>query len=409
MKRSFNFKSVEPAPNITMEHWLDWKWQLKHALKTHEDFLNYFALTQTEDLALKKGHAHFRFQTTPYYAALANRENADCPIRKTSVPQINEFNEAPAQQMLDPLGEKNNRPSDRIIHRYPDRALFWLTDQCSVYCRYCTRKHFTASNQSKASEDKLNEAVKYVTAHPEIREIIFSGGDPLVVSDDALLAAVEAFYKIPHVELIRLGTRVPVVLPMRVTAALLLELKKFQPVYWMTHFNHPDELSNLSAERLEIIVDHGFPVFNQMVLLNGINNHPAIVQALSRRLLSLRVKPYYMFQCDPSEGSDHFRTSIADSLKIQKELWGKISGLMMPNFSLDIPGGGGKVGFTPSFSNSTDNSWQNLTNEAVTHFCGFDGVSGAYINPPMDTIKQPMVSDIYLEEWARLQSKMQLT
>lgn len=384
--------------------WNDWKWQLRNALKATTDFAKYFDVSPEEQSVIDKCGGKFMAQTTPYYAALARRQDRTCPIRKISIPDGQELTLSPQQEMLDPLGEQHNRPTSRIVHRYPDRVLFWLTDQCSVYCRYCTRKHFTASGQSKATSDELVEAVEYVSKHPEIREVIFSGGDPLVASDEVLLNAIEQFYKLPNVEIIRLGTRVPVVLPMRISPGLLLELKKFKPIFLMTHFNHPDELSDLSAERLELFVDHGIPVFNQMVLLNGINNHPALVQALSRRLLHLRIKPYYMFQCDPSLGTDHFRTSIEDSLQIQRALWGRVSGLMMPSLSLDIPGGGGKVSFAPGFLNGSQPiDQENLLKEKVS-FKGFDGVCGDYHNPPPEKIIKPVVGAQYQEEWNRLRT-----
>jgi len=296
--------------------------------------------------------------------------------------------------MLDPLGERKNNPAPRIIHRYPDRVLFLITDICSVYCRYCTRKHFTGQEQAFVKSDEYQEALKYIQSHPGIREVILSGGDPLTVSDAQLDRTLYDLRKIEHVEIIRIGTRMPVVCPMRITEDLVKILRKHKPVFLMSHFNHPREVTAEAAAAVELFVDHGIPVMNQMVLLNGVNNHPAIVQALSRRLLFLRAKPYYMFQCDPSHGTDHLRTSIEDSLEIQKELWGNLSGLAMPNLSVDIPDGGGKAYYVPSFETSRS--------EERREYRGWDGVEAEYINPAANKIVKPLDAEMYLEEWEQL-------
>jgi lysine 2,3-aminomutase len=298
------------------------------------------------------------------------------------------------QALNDPLAEKNNNPVSRIIHRYSDRVLFLVTDVCSVYCRYCTRKYFTGSDQAMVAPEELESALNYIREHKGIREVILSGGDPLTLGDSQLERILKEIREIEHVEIIRLGSRMPVVAPMRLTDDLVKILKKYKPVYMMTHFNHPRELTKVAAEGLEKLVDNGVPVFNQMVLLNGINNHPAIVQALSRRLLYLRVKPYYMFQCDPSEGTDHLRTSIEDSLAIQKELWGHLSGLAMPQFSVDIPNGGGKTSLVPNFQTEHQNERRK--------FIGWDGVEADYVSPSTDQILKPIDSENYIAEWESL-------
>jgi lysine 2,3-aminomutase len=378
LKSRKNLKFIEPLPGVSSEQWNSWTWQLKSAFKTKEQFENYFILTEEESRAFET--PNFKIQVTPYYASLSSAILPQDPIRKIIVPRIQE-SQFLNQQMLDPLGENKNRPHPRIIHRYPDRLLLLITDYCSVYCRYCTRKHFTAKDQVLIKKEQLNSAIEYIKTHKEVREVIFSGGDPLTVSDDFLLSVVEEIYKIDHVDLIRLGTRMPVVVPMRIQKALLENLKAFQPIYFMVHFNHPKEITQQSAEALTLLVDNGFPVFNQMVLLNGVNNHPVVIEELSRRLLRLRVKPYYMFQCDPSIGTDHLRTSIEDSLKIQKQIWGKISGLAMPNLSLDIPGGGGKVGWVPNYITGIKDN--------IFSFKGWDGIEGEYVNPPEEMIEEP--------------------
>ncbi|MGZ3774994.1 MAG: KamA family radical SAM protein [Pseudobdellovibrionaceae bacterium] len=386
--------SYSPKPSqIAKSDWNDWTWQLRHSLKTQADFEQYFTLTSDEQKAFSGGKELFNIRATPYYASLANQGPGDS-IRQILMPHRFEI-ETGAQQMLDPLGEKNNNPSPRVIHRYSDRVLFLITDICSVYCRFCTRKHFTGQEQAFIKTEEYNQALSYIRKHTGIREVILSGGDPLTVSDSQIDRVLTDLRAIDHVEIIRIGSRMPVVCPMRVTEDLVKILKKHKPVFVMSHFNHPAELTLEAAEALERFVDNGVPVMNQMVLLNGINNHPAIVQALNRRLLYLRVKPYYMFQCDPSIGTDHLRTSVEDSLEIQKELWGHLSGLAMPNLSLDIPNGGGKTYLVPNFE---------VAREGLTRsYVGWDGVTSEYISPPAEKIKKPDVSQ-YQEEWVSLKS-----
>jgi len=271
-----------------------------------------------------------------------------------------------------------------------------ITDICSVYCRFCTRKHFTGQEQAFIKEEEFQKALQYLRAHTGLREVILSGGDPLTVSDQQLYRVLSEIRKIEHIEIIRIGTRMPVVCPMRVSDDLVKMLREFKPVFLMSHFNHPRELTEESAQAIERFVDHGVPVMNQMVLLNGVNNHPAVVQALSRRLLYLRAKPYYMFQCDPSQGTDHLRTTVESSLQIQKELWGHLSGLAMPQFSVDIPDGGGKAYYVPSFETSRE--------ESIRYYVGWDGVKAEYRDPDVNSQCPPSDYENYLEEWNELKA-----
>jgi lysine 2,3-aminomutase len=380
-----------PRPsNVNEADWNNWTWQLRNSLKTQSDFSAHFELASDERAAFEAGKELFNIRTTPYYASLAGGPGDS--IRQILMPHRFELFEG-LQQMLDPLGEKKNNPVSRVIHRYSDRVLFLITDICSVYCRFCTRKHFTGQDQAFIKNEEYEAALNYIKAHPGIREVILSGGDPLTVSDAQLDRVLTDLRKIDHIEIIRIGTRMPTVCPMRVTDDLVKILKKHKPVFLMSHFNHPNELTAEAAEALEKLVDNGVPVMNQMVLLNGINNHPVIVQALNRRLLYLRVKPYYMFQCDPSQGTDHLRTSVEDSLAIQKEMWGHLSGLAMPNLSVDIPNGGGKAYYVPDF--------QTGQKDQVREYVGWDGVEAQYISPTPEKIKKPDIS-AYAEEWQAL-------
>jgi len=386
----FHFAKTEPFPGVANADWNSWAWQFKHGLVSLEDFARHFDLRPDERLAFQDKPS-FQIRSTPYYAALAARSEA---VRRMIVPTAQELADG-GQQVSDPLGERKHSPRERLIHRYPDRVLFLVTDQCSLYCRYCLRKHFTGQDQAFVGSKDYEAALSYLSGAHGVREVILSGGDPLTLGDSRLERVLHDLRAIEHIEIIRVGTRMPVVCPMRVTDETVKLLQKYKPVYLMTHFNHPRELSYEAAEVIERLVDQGVPVFNQMVLLNGVNNHPALVQALSRRLVYLRAKPYYMFQCDPSPGSEHFRTSVEESLEIQRELWGRLSGLAMPNLSLDIPGGGGKVGLVPNFETSVA--------EGERHYRGWDGQEGVYQEPAITAIA-PDFSE-YSSEWESLKGQ----
>ncbi|MGE0633403.1 MAG: KamA family radical SAM protein [Pseudobdellovibrionaceae bacterium] len=385
----FHFEIAKKPEAVAEKDWMDWGWQLRHSLKKQSDYELHFDLSESEKAAFQGENSIFKVRTTPYYASLIPKTGDD-PIRKIVIPTVREL-ESDHQALFDPLGERKNNPVSRIIHRYPDRALFLVTDICSVYCRYCTRKHFTGQERAFAKKDEYSEALEYIRSHSGIREVILSGGDPLTLSDSQLEKVLLDLRSIEHIEIIRLGTRMPVVCPMRVTPELTKILRKHAPVFMMTHFNHPRELTAEAANALSLVVDSGIPVMNQMVLLNGVNNHAAIVQALSRRLLYLRVKPYYMFQCDPSIGTDHLRTSVENSLEIQKQLWGVLSGLAMPNLSLDIPDGGGKAAYVPNFEIAKV--------ERVRTYRGFDGVTAEYVSPPETEMRVPVDVHLYQSEW----------
>lgn len=403
----FEFPVSTVPDGVASLDWTNWLWQMRHSLSTESDFAKVFELTEAEKQGLNEGRKLFEVRTTPYYAALAATPDAILrgehdPIRRILMPRSEELHRG-AQAMLDPLGERKNNPAPRIVHRYPDRALFLVTDFCSVYCRYCTRKHFTGGEESFIRGQDYEKALSYIRRATGLREIILSGGDPLTLSDERLERVLFDIRKIEHIEIIRVGTRMPVVCPMRVTEDLVKILRQAKPVFLMTHFNHPRELTAEAAHAIETFVDHGVPVFNQMVLLNGVNNDVRIVQALSRRLLFLRAKPYYMFQCDPSIGTDHLRTSVEESLEISRELWGRISGLAMPNLSLDIPNGGGKASLVPNFEL---NEFRTGTREEGVSrvFEGWDGIRATYKSPPVSQYMRPLDAEFYEREWLELTS-----
>lgn len=347
------FRPLGRPKNISSQQWNDWKWQLRNIKKSFEH----------------KGNKLFLSGVSPYYFRLVEKH----PVLSPTVRPTEKELSSAVQELKDPLGEEKHSPYPRLIHRYPDRVLLLVTDHCGIYCRYCTRKRFTGKNQAFIPKTELMQIFSYIRRHKGIRELILSGGDPLSLSDSLLDYLMREIRSIEHIEIIRVASRMPVACPMRLTDSLIQIFKKHQPVFLMTHFNHPLELTKEAQEALIRVADAGVLMFNQTVLLNKINNHPSIIQALMRRLLYLRVKPYYMFQCDPSEGSDHFRTSVQNSQWIQRELWGRFSGLALPNLSLDIPGGGGKVGIVPEFTlQKGKDKWL---------FKGWDGLESTYINP----------------------------
>ncbi len=370
--------------------WLDWKAQLKHSYRTKADFTDFFKLSLEEEKGFLNGSSVFNIQSTPYYTSLADPKNPLDPIRRMILPRDEEILNLEMTQN-DPLGENENRPCERLIHRYSDRVLFLITDYCGIYCRYCTRKHFTGGGKVLPAKDEYQEALDYIEKNKGIHEVILSGGDPLTLSNAKLDKILTDLDSIPHVELIRVGSRMPAACPMRLDKGLLKVFKKETPIVLMSHFNHHQEVSSLAKKYLRAFAEGGVQIFNQMVLLNGVNNSAALVYKLSRELISCKVFPYYMFQCDPSPGTTHLQIPIQESLEIQRELWGHSSGLAMPTYSIDIPSGGGKTYLTPNYIES-------FKDEAV-EFKGFDGVQAIYLNPPTEQSLKPYVAEGVSEEW----------
>lgn len=385
------FIAVTIPKNILKTDWFNWKWQLRSVLKVKKDYETYLTLTQQEQKAFDTGGA-FSVQTTPYYAQLANSQNPSA-LRTIIIPHINETKKG-KQALKDPLGEVHHSPVKHVIHRYPDRVVFLVTDLCPIYCRYCTRKRFTATQKKIINTTEYQKALEYIKKNKGIREIILSGGDPLTLADSILENILKDLRSIQHIEIIRIGSRMPAVCPMRLSKTFANMIKKYHPVFIMSHFNHPAEITAEAATALTTMADNGIPVYNQMVLINKVNNHPAIVQALSRKLLLLRARPYYMFQCDPSLGTDHLRTSITNSRWIQKSLYGVLSGLATPRWVVDIPGGGGKVELVPS---------SNIDTKNTSHiFTGWDNITAPYIDPDKKDIQFPPDVNKYLPEWEYL-------
>jgi len=330
------------------EDWNDWQWQQRNRVTTLDALDRVIDVTEDERTAFEKSHAEFHMGITPYYAALMDPTDPNCPIRLQSVPAQGELHVLP-EDLEDPLAEERDMPVPGITHRYPDRVLFYTTHNCPVYCRHCTRKRKVSDPTTAAAKKQLEGGLEYIAAHPEIRDIVISGGDPLSLSDDRLDYILGRLRDIPHVEMFRLGTRNLVTLPQRVTDDFVHMLRKHHPVFVNTHFNHPKECTAEAFEACRKLADAGCVIGNQMVLLKGVNDDAKIVKELNHKLLMMRVRPYYIYQCDLSQGISHFRTPISKGLEIMEALRGHTSGLAVPQFVVDAPGGGGKIPLLPEY------------------------------------------------------------
>ncbi|NJC87213.1 MAG: KamA family radical SAM protein [Desulfuromonas sp.] len=289
--------------------------------------------------------AQYPMRITPYYLSLIREVND--PIWRQAIPDAAELHDSVC--FTDPLDEENQSPVPNLVHRYPDRVLFLVCAECAMYCRFCTRKRKVGGEHMVVNSDTIALGLDYIRRHEEIRDVILSGGDPLLLADEKLDGILTALRAIPHVEIIRIGSRVPVVLPQRVTPGLIRVLRKHHPLYLNTHFNHPDEITATSAKACARLADAGIPLGNQTVLLRGVNDDPAVMKRLMQQLLAIRVRPYYLYQADMVQGTDHFRTSVAEGLEIVRALRGHTSGLGVPAYVIDAPGGGGKIPLLPDY------------------------------------------------------------
>lgn len=333
--------------------WNDWKWQFRNRITTVEELEKVINLSEQEKQDISCCLQHFRMAITPYYASLMDPANPTCPIRMQAIPRIQETYIAP-YEMADPLDEELESPVKNIVHRYPDRVLFLVTHMCSMYCRHCTRRRTVGEEDFAISDEEVDTAISYIAGNPQIRDVLISGGDPLTLSDERLESIIAKLRKIEHVEIIRIGTRVPVVMPMRITPKLLAMLKKYQPIWINTHFNHPKEITPDSIKACADIVNAGIPLGNQSVLLRGINDDTETMKELLLKLVKARVRPYYLYQCDLSQGLSHFRTRVEKGIEIMQNLTGFISGYAIPKYVIDAPHGGGKVPINPEYIVSMD-------------------------------------------------------
>ena len=343
-----NYKDIPLWSDVTPEEWNDWKWQVRNRITDVETLKKVINLEPGEEEAVNEVLKKFRVGITPYYAALMDPDNSKCPVRMQAVPTIMETHIS-SSDMEDPLHEDADSPVEGLTHRYPDRVLFLITDQCSMYCRHCTRRRFAGQHDMGAPLERIDKAIEYIRNTPQVRDVLLSGGDALLVSDDRLEYIIKKLREIPHVEIIRLGTRTPVVMPQRITDDLVNMLKKYHPIWLNTHFNHPKEITPETTEACRKLADAGIPLGNQSVLLKGINDCPHIMKQLVHGLVKIRVRPYYIYQCDLSMGIEHFRTKVSKGIEIIEALRGHTSGYAVPTFVVDAPGGGGKTPVMPQY------------------------------------------------------------
>ena len=364
---------ISNASNISK--WKDWRWQLKHSINDLEGFEHLLGITLSADrkAKLKQTMDRFPLSVTPYYLSLIDRDNFEAdPVFRQSFPSPDEL-EVNSCDHADPLHEEADSPAPGITHRYPDRVLFHISNVCAMYCRHCTRKRKVGDCDSIPTRDEITRGLDYIRNTPVIRDVLLSGGDPLMLSDDYLDWILGELRAIPHVQVIRIGSRMPVVLPYRITENLVGILKKHHPLWLNTHFNHPREITTSAREALARLADAGIPLGNQTVLLAGVNDCPMIIKKLVQSLVENRVRPYYLYQCDLSEGLSHFRTPVGKGMEIMESLIGHTSGFAVPTYVIDAPGGGGKIPVMPNYLITL------ATNKVVLR--NYEGVITTYQEP----------------------------
>ncbi len=362
----------ELFPNVSDAEWNDWKWQVKNRIETYEQLSQYFTFEPEEAEGIKKALAKFRMAITPYYLSLIDPNDPYDPIRRQAIPQGAECNIAPAD-LNDPLHEDEDSPAPGLTHRYPDRVLFLITDMCSMYCRHCTRRRFAGQKDDESPSERIEKCLAYIEKTPQVRDVLLSGGDALMVSDKKLEYIIQRLRAIPHVEIVRIGSRTPVVCPQRITPELCDMLKKYHPIWLNTHFNHPNEFTPEAEAALARLANAGIPLGNQTVLLRGVNDCVHVMKKLMHELVRNRVRPYYIYQCDLSMGLEHFRTPVSKGIEIIENLRGHTSGYAVPTFVVDAPGGGGKTPVMPTYVISQSPQKVILRN--------FEGVITTYTEP----------------------------
>jgi lysine 2,3-aminomutase len=343
--------------NVPADDWNSWKWQLKNRITKLEQLEQYMELTAEERAGCLFAKDKLAMAITPYFFNLIDPEDPNCPVRRQVIPRSGEMQTAP-EEMLDPVGEENTKPVDGIVHRYPDRVLFLVTDRCAAYCRYCTRSRLVSNAQDYNFHPEFESGLEYIRNHSEIRDVLLSGGDPLLLSDRKIDYLLGELNKIPHVEFVRIGSRIPVFLPQRITPELCEIFKKHGPVWMSIHVNHPNECTLALRDACEQLTYAGVPIGNQSVLLRAVNDNPEVMQSLIHRLLMMRVRPYYLYQCDLITGSAHLRADPRKGIEIIRSLRGHTTGYSIPQFVIDAPGGGGKIPINPDYV-------KEITNEAI--------------------------------------------
>lgn len=351
-------------PLVGNADWNDWIWQLRNRITDFATLESMFELSDEERGVLKLDACGLPVAITPYYASLMSACDPGHPLRRTMIPTVHELKVRP-EECEDPLGEDDTSPVPGLVHRYPDRVLFLATGTCAAYCRYCTRSRSVGCDQGIApSKTRWQEAIDYIARTPRVRDVVVSGGDPLTMSDDSLEWLLSRLRAIPHLEIIRIGSKVPVVLPQRITPALVRMLKRYHPLWMSLHFTHPQELTPECGKACGLLADAGIPLGSQTVLLSQVNDNVGTMTELMRGLMRFRVRPYYIYQCDPVAGSGHFRTPVETGLEIIRGLRGFTSGYAVPSYVIDAPGGGGKIPLLPNYVESVDDKALHLRNYA---------------------------------------------
>lgn len=366
------YRRYDLFKDVPDKQWNDWQWQLKNRITTLEKLKKYIPLTIEEDEGIKQCLGTLRMAITPYYLSLIDPKDPFDPIRKQAIPTILELHKA-SSDLEDPLHEDSDSPVAGLTHRYPDRVLLLITDKCSMYCRHCTRRRFAGHHDKALTLNQIDKAIEYIAATPQIRDVLLSGGDALLVSDETLEYIIKKLREIPHVEIIRIGSRIPVVMPQRITDDLVNMLKKYHPIWVNVHFNHPNEITLESAAACAKLADAGIPLGNQSVLLRGVNDCVHVMRTLVHELVKIRVRPYYIYQCDLSFGLEHFRTPVSKGIEIIEGLRGHTSGFCVPTFVVDGPHGGGKIPVMPNYVISQG------TNKVILR--NFEGVITTYTEP----------------------------
>jgi lysine 2,3-aminomutase len=362
-KKAEERKETIPSPwqNITEREWNDWRWQLRHRITTYDQLKEILELTPEEIEGIKHSKGRLALAVTPYFASLMDPTNSNCPLRRQAIPRIEELHLS-KNDMVDPCGEDKDSPVPGLVHRYPDRVLLLVTDQCAVYCRYCTRRRLVGSSERSITQGNFEEVLKYLKTHRKVRDVLLSGGDPLLLENERLEEILSRLRALSHIELLRIGTRAPVTLPQRVTVGLVRMLRKYHPLMISIHFTHPKEITESVRRACGELADSGIPLGSQTVLLKGINDKPYVMKKLVHELLKIRVRPYYIYQCDLATGTEHFRTSVATGIQIMEKLRGHTTGYAVPTYVIDAPGGGGKIPVGPVYLVSKGKSKMVLRN-----------------------------------------------
>ena len=347
---SFRFRRTGRGvwASVPDHDWNDWQWQLRHRITSLEALETLLKLTPEERGGVVLAGHNLALAITPYFFNLIDVNDPNCPIRRQVIPRVEETVTA-SWEMIDPCGEDTHMPVPGLVHRYPDRVLFLVTDRCASYCRYCTRSRVVSGAGEQHLHTDFSEAIQYIRKHTEVRDVLLSGGDPLLFSDDRLEHILSQLRAIPHVEFLRIGTRIPIFLPQRVTPELCAMLRKYHPLWMSIHTNHPKEATAEVREACGRLADAGIPLGNQTVLLRGVNDDAAVMKELMHKLLMMRVRPYYIYQCDLVKGTHHLRTSVRKGIEIIEALRGHTTGYAVPQYVIDAPGGGGKVPIGPEY------------------------------------------------------------